>query len=341
MKTKMNNALFFSLTYEFLHVYLPTQAGCSKWTTKSYRGALKSFHRYVVEELGKSISRFGFAECSRDCVYGFMDWMKRNGNKRSTINQRLAALKSYLSFAADQDAALLQTMLSIKSIRPMRTAKTFGEVLSEEALTAIFAQPDRSRTGIRDQTILVLLYDSAMRISELLSLKVADLQLERDPPYIRVMGKGSKERIVAVSAKTLPHLESYLRAFHPEDIDVPWLFYTSIKGVMAPMSDSNVERLITKYSDSARSICPDIPMRVHPHMFRRTRATDLYQQGIPIELVARHLGHSCLETTRSYYARPSLEMLSNAISSASSFESDEKQLWTDKEEDLARLCGLA
>lgn len=50
MKTKMNNALFFSLTYEFLHVHLPTQAGCSKWTTKSYRGALKSFHRYVVEE---------------------------------------------------------------------------------------------------------------------------------------------------------------------------------------------------------------------------------------------------------------------------------------------------
>jgi integrase len=76
-------------------------------------------------------------------------------------------------------------------------------------------------------------------------------------------------------------------------------------------------------------------------MFRRTRGTDLYQQGIPIELVARHLGHSCLETTRTYYARPSLEMLSSAISSASSFESEEKQLWTDKEEDLARLCGLA
>ena len=59
-------------------------------------------------------------------------------------------------------------------------------------------------------------------------------------------------------------------------------------------------------------------------LLRRTRGTDLYQQGIAIELVARHLGHSCLDTTRTYYAKPSLEMLSTALTSASSFESEEK-----------------
>jgi site-specific recombinase XerD len=241
MKMKLNRSLFFSLTYEFLHVYLPTQAGCSRWTAKSYRDALRQFHNYVTDGLGKSISDFGFTECSRDCIYGFLEWLKGNGNKRSTSNQRLAALKSYLRFAADKDASLLQVLLVIRNIRPMKVVKTCGEVLSEEALSEIFAQPGNTRKGMRDLAILILLYDSAMRVSELLNLKVTDLQLERNPPFLRVMGKGSKERIIAISEKTVPHLELYLKTYHPCDTDIPWLFYTRIKASVGPMSDSNVE----------------------------------------------------------------------------------------------------
>jgi site-specific recombinase XerD len=268
MKMKLNSSLFFSLTYEFLHVYLPIQAGCSRWTTKSYRDALRQFHNYVTDGLGKSISDFEFTECSRDCVYGFLEWLKKNGNKRSTSNQRLAALKSYLRFAADKDASLLQVMLAIKNIRPMRVVKTCGEVLSEETLSVLFTQPGNTRKGMRDLAILVLLYDSAMRISELLNLKVTDLQLERNPPFLRVLGKGSKERIVAISEKTVPHLKLYLKTFLPIGTDIPWLFYTCIKASIGPMSDSNVERIITKYSNSARCTCSEIPARVHSHMFR-------------------------------------------------------------------------
>ena len=91
--------LFFSMTYEFLEVYLPTQCGRSPHTVESYRDALSLFRRYILRSLGKSIGAFTFAECTRECVLGFMDYLTELKSKPATRNQRLAALKSYVMFA--------------------------------------------------------------------------------------------------------------------------------------------------------------------------------------------------------------------------------------------------
>lgn len=79
------------------------------------------------------------------------------------------------------------------------------------------------------------------------------------------------------------------------------------------MSPGNVERFIKQYVESARTGCPQMPLKVYPHMFRRTRATDLYQNGVELELVSRILGHSSTETTK-VYAKPSIKMLRIMIS---------------------------
>lgn len=87
-----------------------------------------------------------------------------------------------------------------------------------------------------------------------------------------------------------------------------------IKGSQHRISSGNIERIINKYADSIRSEFPNLPDKVYPHMFRRTRATNLYQSGVALELVSRILGHSSTETTK-IYATPSIEMLrkSNGI----------------------------
>lgn len=94
--------LFFSLTYEFLEIYLPKQCGRSPHTVESYRDALSLFRRYILEILGISVGKFTFAECTRECVLGFMNHLSKLGSKPSTRNQRLAALKSYMAFAANR-----------------------------------------------------------------------------------------------------------------------------------------------------------------------------------------------------------------------------------------------
>ena len=91
-----------------------------------------------------------------------------------------------------------------------------------------------------------------------------------------------------------------------------------------------------KYADEVRKDYPNIPLKVYPHMFRRSRATHLYQDGIPLELVSRMLGHSHIDTTK-IYAKPSIEMLRKAIENEN--ESSIEPEW-DNEDEIAMMFGL-
>ena len=103
----------------------------------------------------------------------------------------------------------------------------------------------------------------------------------------------------------------------------------------------NVQRIIKKYAASVRDLGIDIPESVHCHMFRRTRATNLYQDGVAIELVSTVMGHAKTETTKSYYAKPSVEQLRTAMESVPTpVDANETALWEGNEEEMARLCGL-
>jgi len=267
--------------------------------------------------------------------------LKAQGNKPGTRNQRLASLKSYLWFAADKDVTLQSIALEVSRIHQCKNPETEKYVLSADALNAIFSQPANTRMGLRDRIIMVLLYDSAVRLAEILNLRVNDICLNEENPYIRVMGKGSKERVIGINVKTVKHVKQYLDVYRSKDNpDTNLLCYTIIKGRAGKMSEGNVERFIQQYADQAREFCPDIPLHVYPHMLRRTRATNLYQNGVELALVSRILGHAFLDTTR-VYAKPSLAMMREAMDSVEVPQTrDEKPLWIGSEEEMAKLCGL-
>lgn len=336
-----NSNLFFSMTYEFLDIYMVKQLGRSPDTIESYRDALTLFRRYVLNELNISITKFTFAQCTRNLIFGFLEYLEAQGNKPGTRNQRLAALKSYLWFAADKDVALQSIALEVSRVPQCKNPATEKYVLSEDALNAIFSQPASTRMGLRTRTMMILLYDSAARLAEILNLRVNDICLNEKNPYIRVVGKGSKERVVAINVKTVKHVKQYLDVYRSRDNpNINLLFYTIIKGRAGKMSEGNVERFIQQYADKARESCPDIPLRVHPHMLRRTRATNLYQNGVELALISRILGHAFLDTTR-VYAKPSLAMMRKAMDSFDAPQTrDEKPLWIGSEEEMAKLCGL-
>lgn len=340
-RTLSEGTLFFSMTLEFLETYLPKQLGRSPETIKSYRDSLIIFRRYLYDEKEISIGKFRFEDCTPKLMQDFIIFLKESANSPGTCNQRLTAIKTYLWFAADRDIALQSTALAVSKIPRCKVPKKEKETLSEDALRCILTQPLNTKIGMRDRVMMILLYDSAIRLDELLSLTGQDLVLNSSNPYIRLNGKGNKERIVAITQKTAEHLLKYLEVFHPNGIKNAYVFYTKIRGKTGKMSEGNVERFLQQYSDQAREICPDVPRKVYPHMFRRTRATDLYQSGVELALISRILGHSSIETTR-IYATPSMEMLRNAIESVEIPEqTQEIPLWENcSEEDMAKLCGL-
>lgn len=336
------DSLFFSMTLEYLETYMPKQLGRSPQTIKAHRDALTIFRRFLFEEKKVSIQRFTFLECTPALIQDFILHLKTVGNSGSTCNRRLCSLRSYLWFASDRDIALQSVALRIAKIPLCKEVQRLKEVLSPEAMSSILLQPANTKMGLRDRTMMILLYDSAIRLDELLSLRIRDLVLERKDPYIRVFGKGNKERVVAITEMTANHLIEYLRVHHLANADRRMLlFYTKIKGQFGKMSEGNVERFIKQYADCARKECCDVPANVHPHMFRRTRATNLYQSGVELALIARILGHASIETSKNY-AIPSMKMLRTAMESVETPEQlNEMPLWeTCNEDELAKLCGL-
>lgn len=336
---QLNKSLFFSKTSDFLNIYLPKQAMKTENTINTYRDGLTIFRKYLLEIKQVSIRKFKFDDCTHELLLEYIAYLKEKGLAATTCNNRLAAIRAYLWYVADGEISMQSIALSASKVPFLKETKKVKELINAEDFAALLAAPSsNTKIGIRDRAIMILLYDSAIRVTELRELTIASLNLTAEIPYILVHGKGDKERIVSITDKTVEHLKKYIEIYHTDRIAERPLFYTIIKGNLSAISTGNVERIISKYAEMIRPDHPDLPQKVYPHMFRRTRATGLYQSGVELELVSRILGHTSTQTTR-IYATPSIEMLKTAMES-NSIGTPEPEEWLEDEEELARLCGL-
>ena len=250
-KTKQSS-LFFSMTFEFLEEYMPKQIGRSKHTIESYRDSLTLFRQYVTELREVSIAKFAFADCTKDLLFDFRKHLEQNGSQPSTINVRMTAIRAYLNFAADKDVALQSVALAAATIPPRKKVQKEKETLSEEALAAILAAPPMTKTGMRDRAIIITLYDSALRLEELLSVRLCDISLHNNHPSILIEGKGKKERRISLTEKTVGHLKQFMQVFHSSSVPNDDLFSTTNKGVTKAMSPGNVQRILKKYAEGVQ-----------------------------------------------------------------------------------------
>lgn len=136
--------------------------------------------------------------------------------------------------------------------------------------------------------------------------------------------------------KTAQFLKLYMEEYHPgrPSPESP-LIYTKYKGELKQMTHRNIQKILKKHSEGLK--CGN----VHPHLLRRSRASDLYQNNTPIEVVSVFLGHSSVETTKDHYAFPSMEQMKAAMDAGKPSDAKrEKPLWEGHEAELAKLCGL-
>lgn len=346
MKVLSEN-LFFSMTSDYLEKYIPNQHQDSPQTKKAYTDALTVFRRYVTDVSGIPMDKFKFTDLTYDFLLDYRDYLSQKYKPR-TINHRLAAIIAYMKYVAIRRTEYSQIYLNVLDVPLVTVPSRIREIVEDkEPLTKLLDAPDSSKLGIRDKTILVLLYDTALRADELLQLNLSDVRIDVDEPYIRIHGKGDKERTVGLSDKTVPILKQYIPLFHKFRTDRSFPFiYTCIKGNIDRMSERNVERIVKKYGDIVRKEYPDLPNVIYPHMLRRTRITGWYRDGVPIETIAVIAGHASTKTTRKSYAIPSVKMLREGMSTGNgtdalpdASEEKEEALWKNDSE-LALLCGL-
>lgn len=151
-------------------------------------------------------------------------------------------------------------------------------------MTALLAAlSGNKKTDHRNQMMLISLYDTAERVAEARQVKVSDLHLDAEVPYVTLLGKGRKYRNIPLMEKTILHLKIFLKDLHGSYLktDMP-LFYSKTHGQIHELSSNTFEKMIKRYADQCRAGGYLMPDNVHCHMVRKTRAMDLYREGVPL-----------------------------------------------------------
>ena len=275
--------------------HLVVEKGFARNTLEAYRNDLTQFHGFVKESLnGAAIGGSPWAAVDLDLLNRYInDLRDRKGYRDTTTARKVAAIKSFFSFLT---ANGLIHEDPTESLGSPRVGRTLPKCLSEEEVKDLLDEAAKagSPESRRDATILELLYATGLRVSELVSLNVQDLDLQES--YIRCWGKGSKERIVYLYAKAQQQLKEYLA-------DARVRLLGSKKGETALFVNMRGERLtrqwvwniLKTYSKRA-----GVDQRITPHTLRHSFATHLLQNGVSLRHVQELLGHSSIATTQLY-----------------------------------------
>lgn len=345
---KKKDDKLFCFIRDFLTVYLPEQRCCTQNTIKSYRETLNILFDYIRQEKNIPLAKITFSTLDHKMISEFLDWLEKE-RKCSVVtrNHRLSCIHTFFKYTVNMDPVLTAYLIDLQKIPSKKAMKSrVMEFMSEEALEMVLAQPDtKSKKGIRDLFFMVLMYDTAARNRELLDLKVKDFVTDAKTPCVYLIGKGKKRRVVPLMQKTVEHFHRYMKIFHEDRNPDQFLFYTTTNEEKHSMSDDNVARFMKQYGASARKSCNEIPLKIHPHMFRRTRAMHLYRSGMPLALLSEWLGHEDPETTL-IYAYADTEMKRKAIEKATNTSNclkEEEKLtpfWQNDDEIMRKLYGL-
>ncbi len=343
---RIKDETFFKLLHDYFKHYLPIQRRASNHTIQSYQSAINKLLEYISEKENIKLEEIGFENLNYDSVNSYLEFIiKEKKYSSKTRNHRLHCINSFLSYVADMNPEYMIYKLNISKIPKQKIDSTIVEYMSEKAISTLFKQADTTtKKGVRNQFIMVLMYDTAARIQEITNLKICDIKLGKTPTA-RLFGKGNKTREVPLMNETIKHFQNYLNIYHKNENEYSQkpLFYTKRCGIMHSMSDDNIRKFLKLYGELARKICPEIPERIYPHLFRHSRAMHLYQHGMDLTLISQWLGHSNLETTL-IYAHADTEQKRKAIEKSMGKDIvggiDIPKYTIDDEYTLKKLYGL-
>lgn len=338
----------FTLIHDFLKVYLPRQRKVSPHTIRSYSNALNALIDYVKAQKSIPMVQITFELLSADMILSWLASLDESGCSDATRNSRCAAVRAFLEYASDHDVTVVPVLKELKKISFRKpSVNRLVDYLTMDAISAIVEQTDENTPkGFRDRVFLIMMYDTAARVQEMLDICLCDLDFD-SKPKVTIHGKGDKSRTLPLMDKTMRHIQKYIDEFHPGlplSSDNP-LFYTVRNGKMRPLTDRAVRYMIQEYGQKARNICPEVPENVYPHLFRHSRAMHLYQAGVDLTLISQWLGHADVETTE-IYAHADAEHKRKAIAASTPPDNplysklNSARYTVSNEELVKRLVGL-
>jgi len=305
----MKTIPFPQLLHTFFHDWLVQQRNVSHHTVLSYRDSWRLSLRFVAARKATSVARLGLSDLSEVHVIAFLNDIEQVRNSSiGTRNCRLAALHSFFNFVSDREPLAAAQCAAVLRIPNKKMSKPEVSGLDEDEITAILAQPNRSKAeGQRDHVLLAVLYNTGARIQEALDLSPQSVRWE-SPFQVRLLGKGRKERHCPLWPETVALLRALLKRTPRGEAEPIF-----VNRYGDPLKASGVRFKLKKYVAGAAPSVPSLAgKRVSPHKFRHATAVSLVAAGVDVTVIRDWLGHESLDTT-NIYARASLETKRKAL----------------------------
>ncbi|MCK5434762.1 MAG: tyrosine recombinase XerC [Dehalococcoidales bacterium] len=266
--------------------YLEAERNASPYTVRNYTTDLLHFFQFLKAKGVDSLK-----EVDKHILRDYLSYVMEQGFVKASIARKLSAIRSFYRYLQREE---------IISTNPVATAsspkldKRLPSFLTINEVERLLEAPDSSKPqGQRDRALMELLYASGLRVSELVSLNLEQINL--DSCEIRVRGKGDKERMVLMGKPAARALSDYLSQGRPKLLGKKGSSALLLNPDGGRLSGRRVQTILGKYANIA-----GIDRRVHPHMLRHTFATHLLDGGADLRVVQELLGHASLSSTQIY-----------------------------------------
>jgi integrase/recombinase XerD len=268
--------------------HVKVEKGLSSNTVSAYKRDLVKFDAFARKR------KLSLEAISRDDLVDFLAGLYRQKLESRTVARQLVTLRNFFRFAQIQELISVDPSINLESPKIRRTLPGY---LRLEEIERLLEQPDEKKPlGLRDRAMLEVLYSTGLRVSELISLRVSDVDTKVG--CVRCIGKGDKERIVPVGRQALVMVEKYLRRARPllcgksKSASSPTLFVNR-RGTT--LSRVGVWKILSAYGRRA-----GLRVAIKPHMLRHSFATHLLERGADLRSVQLMLGHADISTTQIY-----------------------------------------
>ena len=268
-------------------VYLKFEKNLSSHSVESYQSDITKFFNYLL-----NMNILDLNEVKSIFISNYFESLRDLGISSSSSARYLSAIKGFFKYLSSQEyiekdpAEILSTRI---------TERKLPSVLTFFEINQIIESPDTDKLlGLRDRAILELFYSCGLRVSELINLKISDLYF--NDGVIRVLGKGSKQRIIPIGSSAVQWITEYLKKVRPsleKKLKSENIIFLNKRGTK--LSRMGIWKIVDRYVKEAM-----IEKEFHPHTFRHSFATHLLEGGADLRAVQEMLGHVDISTTQIY-----------------------------------------
>jgi site-specific recombinase XerD len=306
----------------FLLEHILGERNLARNTQRSYRDTFTLLIPFVAGRLRTTVDRLTVIDLSADLLRLFLVHLEESRQcSVATRNQRLATLHAFARFVGEHSPEHIVWCGQIRAIPFKKTTKSLILYLDRAEMDALLAAPDQQTSqGRRDYALLLFLYNSGARADEVAQLIIRDLQF--DSLFVRILGKGKKERQCPLWTATVGVLVSLIGDREPSD-------RVFLNRCGRSITRFGIHTMVERYALKARIKMPSLASkRVSPHSIRHSTASHLLHAGVDINTIRAWLGHVSLETT-NIYAETNLEMKAKALAMCEIEERKSKRRWRE------------